>query len=643
MTNTLLEYSYLALSSLKLFPHSISEQLILDNDFRTDYGLTIDADITFGDNASSFHRKDLYNCIKETLSGTKVKNVLKDCAGEEWELEIEKKDNKCILRSLHGVDEIIIPDFYGFSPNQKVRIDGFESEADAVNLSSFEKTKWHNILIADILSDEQVDELNTEINETPVRFEEIFRKEVRNKQSQLSSFVPNNKKYYERLVGIYHQSININEYAHNEMPKHINQLLAWRTYDGFLYALLLSSHSLNLSSIDVSNINDDELVKAYEWLQNNGDLISKLGAIEIGLSIIDKRPSIEPYLTKMIQQIRDDDLDNKCGRFKLLSALVMLVDGELSRTKILRELPPFWRRLASIAQASLIERCVIEADIDIASLGKWANEVRGHYFYIQTMSDLRLEPRWYPHYIDAEQLKPEFIGRISTVAHSNTSKIKAPSLIELLYGKSSDSIQSLMEFPFPFLPGPLEGSLESLNEPPSEVLEIIKKQLGEDNLKIKSFTALVNSALIYRIDSNHAQLAAKALRAVKHELRQTDNKEQVFVILQGLSTVAAVTRSKELADEIKILTRRCRLEPGNNLHASQALMVGLISAAAYSELRDWCKFVGEWVTELAFQSLEIDEMKILHLHIMQLCNITPELWITCGRAVAALSAVEYSN
>ena len=47
------------------------------------------------------------------------------------------------------------------------------------------------------------------------------------------------------------------------------------------------------------------------------------------------RPEIEPFLIRLIEQIRDDDVDGQASGFKLLSALFVLVDGELSRTRLL--------------------------------------------------------------------------------------------------------------------------------------------------------------------------------------------------------------------------------------------------------------------------------------------------------------------
>lgn len=181
----------------------------------------------------------------------------------------------------------------------------------------------------------------------------------------------------------------------------------------------------------------------------------------------------------------------------------------------------------------------------------------------------------------------------------------------------------------------MEGGIESQNEVPAEVQKSIEEQLSAEVLEPTSFAALVNSALFFRIDSNHAQIAAKALRSVKYQIKKGDKSELIFSVLRGLANVAAVTRSGELAEEIRILARKCRQDAGRALSTEESMWIGLIAAAAYSEMPKWCEFVGEWVTELTFQAKQHEETDRLHSIIKQLLHIVPELWLTCGRAEAA--------
>jgi hypothetical protein len=120
-----------------------------------------------------------------------------------------------------------------------------------------------------------------------------------------------------------------------------------------------------------------------------------LGAIEFGLEHLDRYPDIEPRLVNLIEQFRQDDPEDAGGRLKLISSLVVLVEGELARTQIFRGRPPFWRRLASIAQASLIECHLAQVPLDVAEFSKNAMRRAGRNFYMQNLVDLRREPRWF--------------------------------------------------------------------------------------------------------------------------------------------------------------------------------------------------------------------------------------------------------
>jgi hypothetical protein len=630
--------SILAVAALRRFPRSIHESVLSDKNFLKDYNLTVDAQISFGESDVAVQQSELFSAIREIFGDGNATPIVKDATGAEWQLQLISKDNERRIALMHGSQRLLLPDFSALSPSQAERMNSFDREANDVQLPEQIAGRWRALLESRALADDEIVTLHTEIKASPIYVSAMADSEIQKGKSSLSTFVPRTQQYFDRLVGEYRQSQNITEYAHESAREHVRELLTWRAYGGFLLSLLISSHSSISLEIEAHQLPEKELIRAYEWLNKKGDRISQIGAAEIGLSILDIRPNIEPYVYDIIEQILNEKVKEspEGDRFQLLSALIVLIEGELSRTQILRGKPPFWRRLASIAQASLIERSIIKSQVDIAAFSKWALVTRTQLFYLQTMTDLRLEPRWYPDYVSAPQLRAELLGRISSAAQKNDSKINNPALRELLFGSSPKSLRAQLNFPLSFLPGPLEGGLESQIDTPKEVLSEIEKQLTEDVLQPHSFTALLNSALIFRLRSDQAQLAASALRSAKYQLRQADNKETLVSVLSGLATVAATTRSSELAQELKILTRRCRQDEGHDLSAEDALWIGLIAAGSHSEIADWCEFVGNWVTELAFQSLQPDEMKRLHSHVEKLCHIVPGLWRTCGRAEAAL-------
>jgi hypothetical protein len=251
---------------------------------------------------------------------------------------------------------------------------------------------------------------------------------------------------------------------------------------------------------------------------------------------------------------------------------------------------------------------------------------------------MRREPPWNPDFVLPEQLNAEFIGRIIGAAHPNTPKVKSSGLRELLTGSDANGLQSRLNFPFSFLPGPLEGGVESVTEMPSDVEEKLRSDLQEAELTPRSFVSLVNSALIFRIGPSLAQLAAEGLRRVKHQLRQIKSQDEAFSLLSGLATVASVTRSADLADEVRILMRVVRRRPGIEIAQENAMRIALVAAAANPDLTKWCKFVGDCMAEFAFEDVSTDEALGLRHHIHVLRQLEPQLWVTTGRADAAICA-----
>ena len=143
-------------------------------------------------------------------------------------------------------------------------------------------------------------------------------------------------------------------------------------------------------------MDSEDLVRAFDFLDKHGDRTSQLGAIEVGLRILPSRPEIESVLIRLIEQIRGDDVDEQASGFKLLSALFLLVDGELSRNRLLSAEPPFYRRLAALSQAALIHRQFANSAVDTDKFRNWAFSNSFEQYYMQSLADMRLEPRWNP-------------------------------------------------------------------------------------------------------------------------------------------------------------------------------------------------------------------------------------------------------
>lgn len=638
MTNSSYVRSSLAQAALEHVPPLIRKTLIEQRDFREEYGFRADAVIAFGDTGISISRSELFEAIRAVFAD-RSEVVVTDTDGRNWTVFSEGRDEEQprILISSNE-QRYKLPDFSALSPDSAMRLRSLEEAAADVNLPANTIVVWRDILSERGLEDDEVDQFHNEFRDTPAHIARSIRAEIRKGQSSVSSLVPPSRRYFARLVGECDESSFIRDYAAGTGKSFIEGLSALQPYDGFLSSLFLSSHSALTAEISVERLDDKDIVRALEFLVNQGDRLSQLGAVEIGLRILPERPEIEPLLIRLVEEIRDDGVDGPTSGFKLFSALFVLVDGELSRIRLFSDAPPFYRRLASLAQAALIQRETAAAPIEIDPFCEWALKIRGEQFHFQSLADMRLEPHWNPDFAAASQIKADFLGRLMIAGKNYEINITSNELHELLVGSESESLHSRIEFPRPYFPGPLEGQEASPNALPQELTGTVEAQLKAEEVGPSSFIALVNSALIFRMDQSQAEMAAEALKIGKHRLANIEDRSQLLAILHGLATVAAVSRGQALADELRILVRRYRRDSQYALSLDEALRICLVASASRSDLKDWRENVGDWLTELAFEDFQGIEGESLYSHLHCLCHAVPELWVSCGKADAALAA-----
>lgn len=639
MTHENFDKAVLAKAALNLFPPLIRYSLLSDQDLMEEYGLKAEPIIALGANEVSFKQSHFFQVIRAFLTDKSL-NKVTDVEQRDWHLTYEAQQSQPTRIVLSSDDRrFILPDFSILSPDISARIRFLEASATDVNLPLYAHEKWRKIIERRALEDHEVEAYHHDLRDTPEYVAQTIRNEVMNGEGSLSTLIPNSRRYFERLVGIYDGSHSIGAYAIGAARKLVECHSNRKPYEGFLSSLFISSHQALSSEIKADLLDSNELEKAFMFLSKHGDLISCIGALEVGLRILPDKPVIEPFLLLLVCRIRD--AEEQGSQFTLLSSLFILVDGEMARIRLFTEAPPFYRRLASLAHASLIHRQLLQCEIDHQNFSEWAVNNRITNYYMQTLADMRIEPRWNPDLVDSPQIKADFFGRIIIAANALKEKLGEGELRNVILGDGAQSLRQQCDFLSPFFPGPLEGAEDTLNSQnilPDDIAQVINQELDSSEVEASSFVALVNSAMIFRISTCHADLAAKALRIGNYTLANPKDKSQLVGILNGLATVAAISRSTSLADELRILVRRYRRDAQYSLSAQEAMRIYLVAAAARSELAEWSKYVGESMIELAFSDFKDNEAVLLYSSLLALLHSVPHLWISCARAEAALEA-----
>jgi hypothetical protein len=253
-------------------------------------------------------------------------------------------------------------------------------------------------------------------------------------------------------------------------------------------------------------------------------------------------------------------------------------------------------------------------------------------------ADMRLGPLWQPEFAIARQLRNEFVGRVISRTAALEERARELGLYDLILGEERSSLRSTVNAMLMFTAGPLEDNLPSVQDPPEEIRAAIEAGLGEAKPSARSFTPFVNSVLLFRQSVELADTAAMALQRAQYRL-DAENGATLLGTLWGLATSAAITRSVALADAVFTVIRYYRRFLPRDLDIDDALRIGSIASASRESLSNWALAVGELMVDFAFQSLSREEARALEVYIRDFCELIPELWASCGPALAAAEAV----
>jgi hypothetical protein len=618
---------------MRTFPKQLRGGVLERTDFRERFSLGSDAVLNINPIETQFLRSELFQAARQVLSGAASSVELRSRQGESWVVTVGSPHG---ITLSHEAETCFVPEAAGVSPHGTSRLEWFQQQVGAYKIES-RLAAWRETLAARALFDPEMEPLLSDLRAVPWRVSASIREGIVSGSFGPAELVPSDIRYFELLSPAPENGAGLRDYFAEAVEAYARGLIDGDAGEGLKWVFLLGSHSSLADLIEVANAPRDEVVSAFAWIASHGDRVSQVAAIECGLRLLHDWPELEPSLAAMARDIAADKPDALGGRLQLVSGLVALVEGEVARRSIARGRPPFWRRLVTIAHAGTLEREVVARRLDLADIGKWAMNTGGTLYYLQTLVDLRQEPRWFPDFLSAEQIKAEWIGRVWSAAERYRDNVPAGALSEVLWGEGA-SIKSQLAFPNAWLPGPLEGGVEAVRELPAELEASIRTNLEAEELTPASFYGLVNTSLLLRVDARLSGLAAEGLRRIGYQLRQANESDDPFPLLHGLAKVAAVTRSAELAGEVRILARANRRGGSKKLSPEACARIGLVAAAAHSEQSAWAKTIGEWLTELAFAEMTAGEAVSLQSDVHLLLHIEPDLWATCGRAQAALAA-----
>lgn len=262
------------------------------------------------------------------------------------------------------------------SQNRALRLKVFSREANDFGLPQLDAKKWEEVLFARPPDDDELMAIQEDLNATPVAVENCVRGSLTTGNVSLNVFIPRSELYYERLVGKYEPGQTFEAFVSAGLTRHIQSLIAWDPLRGYQLALMLAAQPSISAVIGAEAIAAQQRATVFEELATQGDALSRAAAIEMGFDHVRSTAELKEPFTRLIQAAVVAAPIAKIDPYKLLSSLITLTYGEIAYTRVLAAKPPYWRRLAAIAQAAMIARCVATTGEDASEFIKWASTVR---------------------------------------------------------------------------------------------------------------------------------------------------------------------------------------------------------------------------------------------------------------------------
>ena len=615
MSNSDSMYSYVVSHTLNLFPSLVTAEILSDTKLCGELGVETDATISFGDKECAFSRRKLFNAIRNAFDNIEDEFCLEDINHNVWSLR-SLPGERFAFSLTKGDVKLVNDGFWPLLGDIDRRLSIFETVAKNREFSKNDIERWRAVLSVEAVSDDDISDLLLDLDLSPTHIKRLLKSEFRRPSNNVSTLVPNDIRYYERLIGTYRGSKNIEEFCNNELK----QYFGGRTEGGVTENDLLICMHKSISRVVSAEFVDDA---SYHLVTKRAiehcHPILLISCLEIGISKFSN--SSDTTIKSLLECL---SLAKTLENLRLFCSMAVFVDGELARLQIFRGMPPFYRRLASLAQSALIVEVVLEESVVLDKVEQWATQQRGLYFYCQSFIDLIEEPRWLPTYLTAEQLINELYGRANIVCQEAAKTDTIKCLQEKLMSGSKLNMNC-------FLPGPLEGN-SIPTEVPSEISNLLAEQFSSE-VSLTSFRVLINSAPFWEIDEKYLERTVSLLESAQHKLAEANDKDSVYQVLNGLAQVACMTRSEKIASSVMILSRLYRDYIDVDSEPENYLSLGLVAGAAFEAKNDWAEFIGQWCTELAYMPINEESMLRIESMLERLCILEPYLYHTCSKSL----------
>lgn len=589
---------------IKAMPRTFVRRLLNDDEFVAFSELPV---IRFGGLGSFEH-----DAVLKSLGRAKE-------TGERVELTARNGKQYLLERSLDGVritptdsagSEQVVKEFSFFDPDREVRLSALKHAMEQCWPSLPSISQWQSILDKRPLSDTELAELISSINETPGHFLSAMESKWQSGgEMAAESFFPTSLAYYEALVTPPQEALGVDDWINSVLVPHLKQRLDQSLIVGLKLALALNvDPRLCPTGLISSAIPDDELIAVLRELATTRSPLALLGILEIAISRMGGNEQFREFASDVLECLVGDksrEIRN-AQVWQLMPALINVGLRRLSIEEGLWCLPPYWRRMAAFAHAHILVEILEAESEDFDQFIGWMGGIERPEELPPILLDFKKEPMWRVFDMTPHSLKVLVVRRLIALKDSLTNsglELQNSHLIDLAFELIKKE-GGLLDIDMPSLlhDGMRMSNMDGCGRSNSEfetsfisraVSELEAEPMGKAWYGLAWFCRHLcfDDALLDSLTKLQTRLTLGDT---------TEERERFFDVLEKAAEIAATQPCEALADAVVdvIAKETARFSGARDTELGYIILI-MASGAILNDTR-WKEWIEKRITDYAF-------------------------------------------
>lgn len=500
--------------------------------------------------------------------------------------------------------EIVLPELALLDPAEDVRLRAYSEIVSRAKPCWSNCSFWREVLIERPLSDSELGRVIDELQHIGERELAHISAAVEQGSFGVSDLIPKSLSYYESLIGRIATTEPVDEYIAKIFMPHLASVICADTAWG-LRCIRGASISSKVNVVAITGqISSDDLFAALLSLGSGPTPFSKLVTFQIAQSRAASDSRFDGLANDALDKLLERASPNggEHEQDELFPAFMRLALNTISLNEELALAPPYWRRLAAFAHATILLETVNFQNWDTGKLIAWCDERQSSDTAAVSILDLIRSPLWRSDLQTAMDL--DVLVLIRAVRWNPTGENHTTGLSPA----QAESIRSLYpQFRLAFgLPDPLSSErprngnnlIETMGE------ELLQGFTGGTTAGLtlnspQTWNALAYSSRIFAF-SGELLVQVRAIAKGIHLEGLVISDEQ-FAMLSSAAEIAAIQSDEELAGILANCVLSAAERISHPLNSARCAAVLVIASGAVLDWHGSLSWAADRLVALAFR------------------------------------------